>query len=155
NQIVTFTPGQTTQSFTVVVNGDSNNEGNEDFFVNLSNVTGNATIEKGQGRGIIVDDDDASGIFWTVGDAVQIEGPTGTSQMPFTIFLNRALSSNSTIRYSTSANPPNNPVATATAGQDYTALTNLTATIPANANTVTVAVDITGEQLQEGNEFFY
>src|SRR4029450_9746294 len=42
NQVVTFTPGQTTQPFTVTVTGDSNVEGNDDFFVNLTNVTGNA-----------------------------------------------------------------------------------------------------------------
>lgn len=155
NQTVTFTPGQTTQTFTVQVTGDATIEGNEDFFVNLSGVTGNATIDKGQGRGIIVDDDDGAGVFWTVGDAVQLEGASGIAQMAFTIFLNRALSSTSTIRYSTSSNPPGNPVATATAGQDYTGFANLTATLPANATTVTVIVDITGEQLQEGAEFFY
>ncbi len=153
-QTVTFTAGQTVQSFTVVVTGDATVEGNEDFVVNLSGVTGNAEIAKGQGRGVIVDDD-SSGTFWSIGDAAMFEGTSGTAQMAFTIFLNRTLSSNSTIRVSTSANPLANPPATAAAGQDYTAFANQVVTMPANANAVTVTVNITGELLQEGNEFFY
>ena len=53
---LTFAPGQTTKTLTVLVNGDRLGEPNETFFVNLSGET-NATIADGQGVGNIVDDE--------------------------------------------------------------------------------------------------
>ena len=49
-------PGQTSQSLTVFIIGDTAVEGTEDFFLNLSNPV-NATIADGQGVGTIIDDD--------------------------------------------------------------------------------------------------
>jgi len=54
--IVTFNSGQTTKTITVVVNGDTEPETNESFFVNLTSAT-NATIADSQGVGTIVNDD--------------------------------------------------------------------------------------------------
>ena len=53
---LTFTPGQTSRTVTVTVLGDTVFEGNETFFVNLTNPV-NATIADSQGQGTIVDDD--------------------------------------------------------------------------------------------------
>jgi hypothetical protein len=53
---VTFNPGITTRTITVSVRGDTTNENNETFFVNLTNPT-NATIADSQGRCTIVDDE--------------------------------------------------------------------------------------------------
>jgi hypothetical protein len=53
---LTFAPGQTSKTITVLVNGDTSVEQDETFFVNLSNPT-NATIAKGQGIGVISNDD--------------------------------------------------------------------------------------------------
>ncbi len=53
---LTFTPGQTTRTVTVPVNGDTVPEANETFFVNLSGAT-NATISDNQGVGTITNDD--------------------------------------------------------------------------------------------------
>ncbi len=53
---VTFTPGNTTGTITVLVNGDTSVESNETFFVNLANAS-NATISDSQGQGTITDDD--------------------------------------------------------------------------------------------------
>lgn len=57
---LTFPPMTTSQSVTVIVNGDVLDEPNETFFVNLSGPT-NATIADGQGVGTIVDDDGSGG----------------------------------------------------------------------------------------------
>ncbi|HEX8618423.1 MAG TPA: IPTL-CTERM sorting domain-containing protein, partial [Thermoanaerobaculia bacterium] len=54
---LTFTAGTTTQTIDVTVNGDTNVEGNEQFFVNLTNVTGGATISDAQALGVIRLDD--------------------------------------------------------------------------------------------------
>ena len=59
---LTFAPGQTTRTVIVPVNGDSAAEGNETFFITLSNPT-NATIADAQGQGTIVDNDDAQPTF--------------------------------------------------------------------------------------------
>ncbi|HEX6623324.1 MAG TPA: hypothetical protein VF064_06395 [Pyrinomonadaceae bacterium] len=48
--------GSDTAQHTVNVNGDTNGEANETFFVNVTNVTG-ATIADGQGLGTILNDD--------------------------------------------------------------------------------------------------
>src|SRR5207249_3985573 len=52
---LTFAPGVTTQTLTVAVLGDTRNEANETFFVNLT--PSNATIADGQGQGTILNDD--------------------------------------------------------------------------------------------------
>src|SRR5207249_489029 len=53
---LTFNPGQTTKTITVLVNGDILDEPNETFTVNLSNPT-NATLSTATATGTIVDDD--------------------------------------------------------------------------------------------------
>ena len=65
-----FTPGQTTQSLSVTVNGDTLDEVNETYFVNLSEPV-NATIADGQGLGTITDDDGPS---ISIADATVTEG---------------------------------------------------------------------------------
>jgi uncharacterized repeat protein (TIGR01451 family) len=53
---LTFTPGQTLQTITVLVNGDTTFEPNETFVVNLT-TSANATVSDNQGQGTITDDD--------------------------------------------------------------------------------------------------
>jgi Calx-beta domain len=55
---ITFSPGQTSSPIIIQVKGDTLNEGNETFVVNLSNPV-NVTIADGQGVCTIVDDDAA------------------------------------------------------------------------------------------------
>ena len=54
---LTFAPGQTTKTITIVVFGDKKKEPNESFFVNLSSSSSNALIGDGIGLGTILDDD--------------------------------------------------------------------------------------------------
>ena len=58
---LTFAPGVTTANFNVPINGDTTPEGNETFFVNLTNAI-NANISTAQGTGTI-SDDDSTNIF--------------------------------------------------------------------------------------------
>jgi hypothetical protein len=55
----TIAAGDSTYTFAVAVNGDTLVESNETFFVNLSNVSANATVSDGQGQGTIQNDDAA------------------------------------------------------------------------------------------------
>jgi hypothetical protein len=53
---VTFAPGQTQKLVSVYFRGDTLHEADESFFVNLSSPM-NALISKGQGKGVIKNDD--------------------------------------------------------------------------------------------------
>jgi len=73
--IVTFNPGVTAKTITVLVNGDTIPEPNESFFVNLTSAT-NATIADGQGVGTIVNDDEP--VSAPVAAAVDFDGDADT-----------------------------------------------------------------------------
>jgi len=59
---LTFIPGAIAQPFNVTVNGDTNVEPNETFFVNLTSPT-NATLGTAQGTGTIVNDEGGPPVF--------------------------------------------------------------------------------------------
>jgi hypothetical protein len=54
---VTFAPGETIKTITIVVNGDKAKESNETFFVDLFGPSSNAFINTSRGTGTILDDD--------------------------------------------------------------------------------------------------
>lgn len=62
----TIPAGSSSYSFTVLVNGDTDVEPNETFFVNITNVTG-ATVTDGQGQGTIQNDDFITPTFEQLG----------------------------------------------------------------------------------------
>jgi ELWxxDGT repeat protein len=77
--ILTFAPGQVTQTFSVTVMGDTIPESNETFLVNLTSPTG-ATIADRQAVGLILDDE--PGQFYAlapcrVADTRNAPGPSG------------------------------------------------------------------------------
>ena len=65
SQTLTFNPGETTKTFTVTVNGETIQESNETFFVNLTGATGGAIVGDAQGIGTIVNDDLPPAVTWT------------------------------------------------------------------------------------------
>ena len=73
---LTFSPGITTQTVTVLVNGDTVGEANETFKVTLSNPTGMATLGTTQAIGTILNDDPVA--LYTWGDNGQGEFGNGT-----------------------------------------------------------------------------
>src|SRR6185503_10802218 len=58
---LTFAPGETTKTVTVTVYGDTTKEYDEYFYLNLSNVTGNAVVDDPLGLGLILNDDAIAG----------------------------------------------------------------------------------------------
>ena len=93
----------------------------------------------------ITNNDDKPGI--TIAPASASEGDSGSANMTFTLTLGQAVSQDVTVNYVTSDG-------TATAGQDYTAVTNGTTTIPANSTSTTFTVSVTGDTTDEPNETF-
>ena len=93
----------------------------------------------------ITNNDDKPGI--TIAPASATEGDSGSANMTFTLTLAQAVTGDVTVNYATSDG-------TATAGQDYTAVTNGTTTIPANSTSTTFTVSVTGDTTDEPNETF-
>lgn len=77
---VSFTPGETTKTLTIVVFGDTDEEPDEVFHVNLSNPI-NAPINDGQGLCTILDDDRP--VIVILHDQTGSEGTTGVSAQDF------------------------------------------------------------------------
>ncbi len=140
---LTFTPGQTTKTVTVIVAGDSLDEIDETFTLNLSNAV-NATIADGSGLGTILDNDALP--IASVNDVTVTEGDTGTVDATFTVSLNTPSGRALSVDYATANN-------TATAPADYTAVSgNLSFAAGETTKTVTVAVN--GDLLDEVNETY-
>jgi len=142
---VTFNAGETSKTITVVVNGDTINEPNETFFVNLSNPV-NATIADGQGLGTIINDDTPLPNV-AINDVSIGEGNSGTTNAVFTVNLSAASGQIVTVTYSTANG-------TATAGSDYVA-TSGTLIFNPGETTKSLAVMINGDTFSEPNETFF
>jgi hypothetical protein len=143
---LTFTAGQTSRTLTVTIRGDTSVEADETFLVNLSNVTGNATITDAQGLGTIINDDQASNSTLSIADATTTEGNSGSKALVFTVTLSPAAASTVTVGYATADG-------SATAGSDYTAASG-TLTFTAGQTSKTVSVTIAGDTAVEPDETF-
>ncbi len=141
---LTFAPGTTTQLITVLVTGDTIDEDDETFTVNLS-TPDNATLSAADSStATIVDDDDAPTL--SISDVSQQEGNSGTSSFVFTVTLSGATSRTVTVNYATAAG-------TAAAGSDFTA-TSGTLTFAPGTTQQLVTVSVTGDTTNEANESF-
>jgi hypothetical protein len=141
---VSFAPGQTSKTITVLVIGDRLGEPNETFVVNLSGVT-NATIADGQGVGTIVDDEPRV----SISDVTKLEGKKGqTTQFVFTVTLSAAYDQAVTMSYQTV-----NGTATTSDG-DYVAKTG-TLTFNPGETTKTITIEVKGDNRKEADETFY
>jgi hypothetical protein len=147
NGTVTFVPGDTTETFTVTVNGDTADESDETFVVNLSGAA-NASIADNQAIGTILDEDapTESRPSITIGDASAMEGNSGTTQLSFTVTLSSAINQQVTVNYATAPG-------SATTPSDFTA-ENGTVTFAPNDTSETVTVAINGDTAVEPTEQF-
>ena len=143
NGTLTFAPGVTSQQITVAVTGDTLNEANETFFVNLSGAT-NATITDPQGLGTINNDDGAPAL--SINDVAVTEGVTTVTNAVFTVSLATPSAQQITVDFATANN-------SAVAPGDYTA-TNGTLTFAPGVTTQQITVPVIGDIVFEANETF-
>jgi parallel beta-helix repeat protein len=141
---LSFAPGVTTQPVQVTVNGDTVDEPDETFLVNLSAPT-SATIADGQGVGTILDDDLPPPAL-SIGDASLPEGNAGTTPFSFTVTLSAPASAPVTVDYATADG-------TATAGSDYVAQSGTLSFLP-GATSASVSVLVNGDTALEPDETF-
>ncbi|HET8798213.1 MAG TPA: Calx-beta domain-containing protein, partial [Thermoanaerobaculia bacterium] len=142
----TIPAGFTTYAFNVTVNGDTNVEPSEAFFVNVTNVTGAVPVDP-QGLGTIANDDSAPVL--SIADAAKVEGNSGTSILNLTVSLSAPAGAGGVTFDIATADD------TATAGTDYVANSVIGATIPAGNSTFTFPVTINGDATFEPNETFF
>ncbi len=144
---LTFAPLQTSQSVTVRVNGDTLDEPNETFFVNLSGAT-NATIGDGQGVGTILDDDEPEEeeLKITINDVTVTEGDQGTVNAVFVVSISGPLRQPVVVSFETA-----NHTADAS---DYQPSMGVLTFQPGEIGR-TVTIRVLGDTLDEPNETFF
>ena len=141
---LTFAPGATAQTLLVPIVGDTLDEVDETFAVNLATPVG-ATLQDGQGVGTIIDDDAAPTL--AIGDATIGEGNSGSASVAFVVTLSAVSGKSITVSYATSNG-------TALSGSDYTTSSgSLTFAPGATAQSVLVAV--LGDTADEPDETFF
>jgi len=139
---VTFDPGDTTKPVDVTIDGDTTNEADETFTVDLSNVTGTANLLDDSGQGTITNDDAVPQI--SVHDASVLEGNAGDTTLSFDVTLSAISPGTVTVDYTTADG-------TATAGLDYETATG-TVTFDPGDDTKQIDVTVHGDAVYEGDE---
>ena len=146
---LTFNPGQTTQTISVTVNGDTTYETNEAYTVTLSSAL-NASLGVATGTGNIINDDAIPTL--TIADVSLAEGTPAlntrnTTPFVFTVTLSHPSAQNVSVLYVTS-----DGTAT-TAGNDYNAIAGVL-NIAAGATTGTITVLVRKDAVIEPAETF-
>lgn len=139
---LTFNAGQTTQTISVLVNGDRVGETNETFLVNLDQASG-AMIVNGQGIGTIVDDEPRV----SIGSVSKNEGRNGMTPFTFPVTLSAASDGPVSVSFATEDYG-------AHAGEDYVAASGSVAFAPGET-TKTITVNVIGDRTKEFDEVFY
>lgn len=140
---LTFKPNETSKSITVQVKGDTLNETDETFTVNLSNAA-NAMLARAQGTGTILNDDPLPTL--SINDVTVAEGNSGTTTATFTVTLSAASGRAVTVAFATADG-------TAQASSDYQATSGTLSFAPGETSKL-INVLINGDTTVEPNETF-
>ena len=143
NGTLTFAPGQTTKTFTILVTGDKLAEATEFFDVHFES-SANADLVRDTAQVTIVDNDPIPSL--SINNATVKEGTGSGTDSVFTVKLSKASGTPVTVHF-TSLN------GTAVAGSDFDQSSG-TLTFAPGQTTQTVKVHVTGDSLHETNENF-
>ncbi|MBS3026203.1 MAG: hypothetical protein HCA25_03660 [Dolichospermum sp. DET50] len=142
--IFNVNPGETSKQITVPVLGDSLFEGDETFFVNLSNAT-NASIADAQAQGTITNDDvTLPTITLAVSPTSVLED--GTTNLIYTFTRTGSTTNALTVNYGITGTANTSDYTGATPG------TGKTITFAAGSSTATLTIDPTADTIVESNE---
>ncbi len=145
NGTLTFGANELSKSFLVGITNDFIPNGNQSFFVVLTNATGGAKVTNNPAwntASLTIKDDESSIAFSNTVYAVNEAAGT----LAITVFRTGALLTQVSVDYHTEDQ-------TATAGQDYTAVSG-TLTFPPNVPAKTFTIPIINDTIVEGNETF-
>ena len=144
---LTIAAGATTSSGTVTIAAVDNTKDEHDKTVTVSGSAVNDDLVTGPANLTltIADDDDAPAV--SISSPSVNEGAAGsTTALPFQVTLDAASGKRVTVTYAEGSG------GTATAGEDYTALSSGALTIAAGATSGTIDVSVTGDGSDEPNE---
>src|SRR5262249_2021864 len=113
---VTFNPGDTAQTITIPVNGDTTTENDETFTVNLFGANpNNIQLSPSSAVGTILNDDAASlpSLAIAPGVAARPEGNSGTTPFTFTVTRTGNTSGTTTVSYAVTGDSSFGPAANA------------------------------------------
>jgi Ca2+-binding RTX toxin-like protein len=127
------------------VKGDTLNEDNEGFFVNLKNAS-NATIADNQALGVIIDNDPVPSL--SINDIFITEGDSGSTNATFTVTLSAASGLPVTVNYNTSDGTA------ATVDGDYAIASPTPITFAPGETSKVITVGVKGDNKFEANETF-
>jgi uncharacterized repeat protein (TIGR01451 family) len=134
-----FQPGEVSKTVAVPVLGDTVNEGNETFFLNLASSV-NAGIADAQGQATIPDDE----VSLSVADVSVVEGSSGTTPALVKVTLSGPSTQVVTVDTTTQGD-------TATGNVDYTEISG-TITFNPGETSKTIQVDVIGDTSPESDE---
>jgi hypothetical protein len=143
---LSFAPGVTSQSITVVANGDRKFERDERFQIDLKNPTGAILGGQTSAIGTIQNDDSAPTISISSTPTVA-ESNNGTTPHAFVVSLSGATDQTVSVVYGTEDG-------SAKAGEDYVSQSGTLTFAPGDALSKTVTVNINGDTKREGDETF-
>ncbi|MBK6728983.1 MAG: hypothetical protein IPG63_17500 [Xanthomonadales bacterium] len=143
---LTIAANATGATITRPVIGDTLDEDNETFHIDLSNPSA-GSISDNRGTATITDDDAAPVLSIDAGGCSITEGNTGSIDCGFVLRLSAASSRTVTFDTATTGG-------TATAGSDFTAHASTARSIAAGTTTLSVTVPVLGDALDEDNETF-
>jgi predicted outer membrane repeat protein len=146
---LTFSPGTTTQTFTVQVKGDTEVEGDETFGIDLTDFYKSGYLNilgylNALNAGTILNDDYGSAL--SIDDVSAREGNAGTTYLNFTVTLSEPSGKTVTVNYYTIDDMATSP-------EDYIA-TSGTLTFNPGTTTQTITVQVKGDTDIENTERF-
>jgi CSLREA domain-containing protein len=144
SSVLTFAPGETSQTFNVPIANDFVTEGAETFSVTLDTAV-NAAIANGTATVTIVDDDPTPEL--TLTDANVVEGNAGTTPAAFTVSLSHPSASTITVTWATASG-------SASAGSDFAAAGGSLTFLPGETSKP-VTVFVNGDTSDEADESFF
>jgi Calx-beta domain len=145
---LSFGANVNTQPISVTINGDTNVESDQSFFVNLSGATNGAAINDSLGIGTILNDDSTVAVgSVSISDVSITEGNSGTKVATFTVTRTGGTAAFN-VNYATSDG------GATVADGDYVAASG-TLAFGANVNTRTISVTINGDTRVESDQSFY
>ena len=143
---VTFTPGDTSETVTISVNGDRLVEPDEVIPVSFSNPVNATIFRTGIGNGTITNDDNAVVL---PGGAAVPEGNSGTTLLHVPVTLSNPSTQTITVQWHTG---PAGPAPRADPATDFTAASG-TVTFAPGDTAKTVAITVNGDTLVEPHEW--
>jgi hypothetical protein len=143
-QTVTFAPGETTQTITVLVHGDQLTEYTEYFAVRLTSASGaNLGYYPPEAVATILDDD----AHVSISDVRLTEGNSGVTYFNFVVSLSSASNTTVTVRYDTVDG-------SAQAGSDYQSQGGTLEFAPGELSK-SISIAVNGDSSYEYEEYFY